>query len=254
MKHGLAARLLAVFLAAPLVQAEMPNLTILTEEYVPFNFIDQEDPDKKIQGIAVDLLEEMLKKSGSSQTTKDISLVPWVRGYTNVQKDKNTLLFSTARTTDREAMFKWVCPIHELKTQLIALKSRAIKINNEADIQNYTVATVRDDVGEQLVLKAGVPEKKLDRAPKYSTNLKKLEGGRVDLFVESMERIPSMCKTLGCDPDIFEVVYTMNVSQLCYALNKNTDDKVVQSLQKSLDEILAEGRLKALHEKYEKWL
>ncbi len=253
MKNWLSPALLSLFLVAPSVQAELPNLAIFTEQYSPFNFIDPDDKTNRVQGIAVDLMVEMLQKSGSSQTLKDIKLVPWARGYNDVQENTNTVLFSTTRTAERENTFKWVCPIAELKTELVALKSRAIKITKEADILNYVLATVRDDVGEELVIKAGVPVEKLSRATKYDANLKKVESGRADMYVGSMDSVASMCKTLGCDPEAFEPVYTLDISHLCYAINKNTDDKVVETLQKSLDGILAEGRFAELKKKYEKW-
>ena len=85
----------------------VPQFTIYTEDYKPYNF----EKDGKIQGIAVELLTQMLEKVGSSQAVADIKLVPWARGYNAVQKNEKTILFSTARTEEREDLFKWVCPI-----------------------------------------------------------------------------------------------------------------------------------------------
>ncbi len=235
------------------VHAELPELKIITEEYQPFNFKDPDDPSRKIQGIAVDLLSEMLAKSGSKQTAKDFNLWPWARGYQAVQDETNTVLFSTTRTAERESVFKWVCPINELKTELIALKSSGIKIQDQSEILKYKIGTVKDDVGEQLVVAAGVPVDQLQRTTKYENNIKKVESGRIDLYVGSIESVNAMCKTAGCDPANFEAVYTLNVSQLCYAFNKGTDDRVIATLQAALDELIAAGKLVELNQKYEKW-
>jgi polar amino acid transport system substrate-binding protein len=235
------------------VSAELPKLNIITEQYQPFNFVDPDDSTHQVQGIAVDLLAEMLARAGSTQTAKDVQMQPWARGYQAVQSEQNTLLFSTTRTAERESMFKWACPINELKTELIALKSANIKISDKSELIKYQIGTVRDDVGEQLVVAAGVPLDKLQRTTKYENNLKKVETSRIDLYVGSMESVASMCKTVGCDADKFEPVYTLDVSKLCYAFHKDTDDNAVSALQKALDELVAAGKLEELSKKYEKW-
>ena len=65
-----------------------------------------------------------------------------------------------------------------------------------------------------------------------------------------MDNVESMCKIIGCNPDHFESVYTLDVSYLCFAFNKKTDDMVIQTMQQSLDELIAKGRLKELNQKY----
>ena len=233
--------------------ADTPKLNIITEQYQPYNFIDPNDNSQKIQGIAVDLLVEMLAKSGSSQSLQDIQMQPWARGYETLKNKKNTLLFSTTRTKERENSFKWACPINEIKTELIALKSSKIKIGDKKDLLKYQIGSVRDDVGEQLLVAAGVPLGKLKRTAKYESNLKKLQTSRIDLYVGSMDSLDAMCQNIGCSTDIFEPVYTLDVSQLCFAFNKQTNDDVINTMQKALDEIVAQGKIKELHKKYENW-
>ena len=233
--------------------ADNSKLNIITEQYQPYNFIDPKDNSQKLQGIAVDLLVEMLAKSGSSQSVKDIQMQPWARGYEALKNEKNTLLFSTTRTKERENSFKWACPINEIKTEVIALKSSSIKITDKKDLLKYQIGSVRDDVGEQLVVAAGVPLGKLKRTAKYESNLKKLQTSRIDLYVGSMDSIDAMCQNIGCSTDTFESVYTLDVSQLCFAFNKQTNDDLINTLQKALDNIVAQGRIEELHKKYEKW-
>jgi ABC-type amino acid transport substrate-binding protein len=233
--------------------ADTSKLNIITEQYQPYNFIDPNDGSHKMQGIAVDLLVEMLKKTGSSQSRKDIQMQPWARGYEAVKNEKNTLLFSTTRTKERENSFKWACPINEIKTEVIALKSSNIKIGSKKDLIKYQIGSVRDDVGEQLVVAAGVPLGKLKRTAKYESNLKKLQTSRIDLYVGSMDSIDAMCKNIGCSTDAFESVYTLDVSQLCFAFNKKTSDSLINPLQKALDELVTQGKIEELHEKYKAW-
>ena len=253
MKTTLYAIIAVATLLAAQSWADTSKLNIITEQYQPYNFIDPNDSSHTLQGIAVDLLVEMLKKSGSSQSRKDIQMQPWARGYESVKNEKNTLLFSTTRTKERENSFKWACPINEIKTEVIALKSSNIKINDKKDLLKYQIGSVRDDVGEQLVVAAGVPLEKLKRTAKYESNLKKLQTSRIDLYVGSMDSIDAMCKNIGCSTDTFESVHTLDVSQLCFAFNKQTDDGLISKLQKALDELVAQGRIEELHKKYKAW-
>lgn len=226
--------------------ADFPKLLIMTEEYAPFNF----KKDGKVQGIAVDMMAEMLKKVGSSQTRDDIKHYPWARGYNEVQAKSNAVLFSTTRTKEREAIFKWVCPINTLITEMVALKSKNIKISSNAELLNYKIGCVRDDVGQQLTVAAGVPLEKLDRVSSYETNVKKLAAGRLDLYVSSMTSVTLYAEKLGIDPSQFESVYILDESHLCYAFNKDVPDDVIAKMQKAYDELIADGTLANIKAKY----
>jgi len=225
----------------------VPKFTIYTENYKPYNF----EKDGKIQGIAVELLTQMLEKTGSSQTLTDIKLVPWARGYDAVQKNEKTLLFSTARTEEREDLFKWVCPIKTITEELWALKSKNIKLNTLKDAAKYRIGTLRNDVGEQLVVsRCGVPVDKLQRANKYEFNVKKLMAGRIDLFPMSHISLTVFSKELGLDINKFESVFVLNTSHLCFAFSKDTSDDVIAKFQKALDELIEAGAPQQLTKKY----
>ena len=227
--------------------ADFPTLKIMTEEYAPYNF----KKDNKVQGIAVDLMVEMLKKVGSSQTVKDIELLPWARGYKFVQDKPNAVLFSATRTKEREKLFKWVCPINTLTTEMIALKEKNIKISSNEELLKYRIGCVSDDVGQQLTVAAGVPIGKLDRNTSYEFNVKKLNAGRIDLYVSSMSSVSLYATEMGIDPNKFESVYVLDESHLCYAFNPNVSDDTINKLQKAYDELIADGTVDKIKNKYQ---
>ena len=92
------------------------NLTLLTEEYPPYNFRQE----GKLTGFAVDLMVLMLEKLDSGIGRDDIKLLPWARGYQIVKTKKNSVLFAMSRTPSRETVFKWVGPIESNKISLMA--------------------------------------------------------------------------------------------------------------------------------------
>lgn len=245
-------RLIALALMVTAISAvanPLPELHIYTENYEPYNFIDQSSQPTELKGIGVDLLEAMLARAGSDQTKSSFRIVGLENGIKAVKNQRNSLLFSLARTSKREDRFKWVCPIDKLKTQLVALKSKDITINNEKALNEYKIGTIKGDVGEQLLKKAGVLSSRLSYGNEYN-NLTRLIKGRIDLYVVSMDNIASSCENRDCKVSQFEPVHTLRVTHMCYALNKSTPDSVVSQLQTALDELRAEGLVDELKEKY----
>ncbi len=227
------------------------DINFITENYPPFNFVE----NGKLQGISVELLVLMLNKLKAKQTLADIHLKPWARGYNALLKNPNTSLFSTVRTEERENLFKWVGPIKATSISLIAKKNRNIKINSEKDISNYKIGVIRDDVGEQLLLKSGIASKNLDRIGGINVitqSIKKLDKSRFDAWAYDETVALWTIKKFGFDPADYEVVYTLQKGELYYAFHKDTSDLLIEKLQNALDELKKEGVHQKIVDKYQK--
>ena len=57
---------------APVAAETLPKFKIMTEDWVPYQFYE----GTELRGISVDLMVEMLERTGSSQTRNDIKLLP----------------------------------------------------------------------------------------------------------------------------------------------------------------------------------
>jgi len=215
MKRSLfVACLLIVFaslLAAPV------TLQMITEDYPPFNF----EQDGQVTGISVDLLAAILAEAGSTQTIDEVRLMPWARGYSIVQEQPNTMLFATTRSQEREEMFQWVGPIADTKIVLLAKKGQ-IQFSDLDELKAYRIGTVRDDIGEQLLVQAGFNIDDLDRGNNPSSNVKKLAIHRIDIFAYEESVAKWKLKEIGESPEDYEVLYVLSQSQLYYALHKET--------------------------------
>ena len=117
--------ILFTFLTTYSFTQNFDNFTLMSEEYPPYNMLENNKPI----GVSIDLLEAIFKKIDSKLTKKDIQFLPWARSYNIIQTKKNTMLFSMARTKQREKLFKWVGPIGSSVIALIARKDKNIKIN-----------------------------------------------------------------------------------------------------------------------------
>lgn len=227
------------------------DIYFTTENYPPYNF----EENGKLQGISVELLILMLKKLNAKQTIKDIHLKPWARGYNALLKIPNTCLFSTIRTKQRESLFKWVGPITTTSISLIARKDKNIKINSVKDIYNYKIGVVRDDIGEQLLLKAGIPSENLDRISGINVitqSIKKLNKARFDAWAYDHDVALWTIKKFGFDPDDYQIVYSLQKGDLYYAFHKDSSDLLIQKLQKALDELKTEGEYQKILDRYQR--
>lgn len=240
--------ILLLFCADSLPAQNIDNLLLITEEYPPLNFSE----DGIRQGIATDLLVEMLAANGSLKSHKDIASLPWARGYRIIQHNSNILLYSMTRTEARENLFKWVGPIIQSQIVLLARKDRQIQIDDLQEInrKNYRVGVVLDDVGEQLLLEQGVAKSRLTPSNKGIYLLDTLNNGGFDLI--SYDQLVSRwhIRSLGMNPGDFEPVYSLQTVDYYYALSLDTDEQLIDLLQKELDRFKANGRLDELIHAY----
>ncbi|MCF8056530.1 MAG: ABC transporter substrate-binding protein [Desulfocapsa sp.] len=205
----------------------------MTEELPPYNFA----LDKQVHGISADILLQLMAKNNIAIDRGDIQLLPWPRAYIMVQNKPGSVLFSTARTPQREELFKWVGPITDLTIGLIALKKNNIQLQSPEDLKTYRIGTIRHGAPEQLILKLGVEEKHLDRIASPESNIKKLQAGRIDLFAFNVPSTRYLMIKLGINPDNYETVYTLRQADLYYAFHNDTDEQLIQALNTTLQEL-----------------
>lgn len=232
LSHTRLSRLLVVALlsCAGAVTADEP-LHYVTEAYPPYNFSD----NNILRGIAVDLLVLASQQTTAPVQRSQIRLMPWARSYRTALKTPNYVLFSTARTPEREKLFKWAGPITTNHVVLLAKKSRGMRINSPADLQHLRIGSIRDDVAEQLVRGLGVHDSQLSLAANGDALAHQLQAGRIDLWAYDQNVAQWFLRNAGFDPDDFESLYTLQEGQLWYAFNLEISDARVAELQKALD-------------------
>ena len=62
----------------------------------------------QLTGLTIEIVQEIQKRVGNNDK---IQVVPWARGIDKINNNPNTLLFSMARTQDREDAYQWIGPI-----------------------------------------------------------------------------------------------------------------------------------------------
>lgn len=101
--------------------------TIMTEEWPPYNYIE----DGQLKGFSVELVQAMMHELG---IVAEIRALPGARGEHYLQTYSNHMLFSLFRTPERERIFNWIGPISE----------ESVYFFKKRDNSNLSVKTLQD--------------------------------------------------------------------------------------------------------------
>lgn len=207
------------------------DLVYITEQFPPFSYQE----DGKLQGISVDLLEKMLDHMNTTLNRSGIKVLPWAQGYQMALQDNNTVIFSTGRIPEREALFKWVGPISSIKVVLFALNERHIKINSPGDLRALKIGVVKDSAEEPLVIKAGADPGNLVERNNTTEILDMLKAGTIDAWAYPDLVGMWLADKAGLNASEYVVVYDLEKeTPLYYAFNRNTSNSTVQAFQQAL--------------------
>lgn len=228
--------LLCLIFAGAAQAAGPEDISYLTEEYPPANYVE----DGKLKGFAVDVLRAVWRKMGVAD--QPIEVTNWARAYHRVETTPNTMVFTMTRTPEREQRFQWVGPIHKDRYVLVGRSGRGIRVTNPADIARYRVGVIRADIGHKLLLEGGVPDAKLEKLANFRQLVKMLEADRVDLLCIGSSMIATFPRWGGFKPGDLSEVMTISDVAVYYAMSKGTDPALVKRFQSALEAIEPETR------------
>lgn len=209
------------------------DLAILTEDLPPYNHME----NGKLTGATTQVVQEITRRLGIDS---QIEIMPWARAYQRLCNEPNVVLFTTARTQQRESLFHWVGPLYVNRLEFYARKTDPRRLDSlEAARQVGAIATYKDDSGEQILKSLGFNN--LDSSNSPHSNVRKLVSGRVDLWYFHSVGAPRVAIEADVDPNEIEAVYTHQQSVSYIAISKKTASEVVQRWQTTLDDMKADG-------------
>ncbi|MCJ2875770.1 transporter substrate-binding domain-containing protein [Rhizobium pusense] len=221
-------------LANPVCAAK---LFLTTEVYPPYNL---QGSDGSVRGVYFDQLKIILEDTGTSY---EVAVMPWARAIALATTQPMHCAFATARTAEREKLFKWVSPIHIDRNILVARRKANINVVSLEDAKKYRVGTQRGDYTETLLETLGFPQ--VDVGADFEITLHKLTAGRIDLMPMSESTFKSL------PAHTFREVTTLSRQQLGLACNKSVPDEVIAKLQARLDELIADGTQQRIFDRYD---
>lgn len=168
----------AVVLAAALApgMAAAQTLRMVSEFLPPASMME----NNVVVGRETAKVRDLLARAGIAYT---IELLPWKRAYAQALREADTCVYSTTRTPEREAQFRWVGPLNEAEWVLYGLASRNFTLRSLDDARGLVIGTVLGDARDEYLRARG-----LEVAPVTQEwlNPQKLLLGRIDLWAVGM--------------------------------------------------------------------
>lgn len=235
-----------VCLIADTVYAE--NISIVTEDSFPLTYME----NGRVVGQATELVEMIMKQTGFEYK---LEMLPWARAVHMATNDPNVLIYSIARTPERETQYKWVGEVAPVKYSLYKLRSRTdIVINTLDDARKYRIGVQNGDLRAKFLVQQGFPMNAtpgLQEVNNNTLNIKKLENDRVDLIPISKRGLEGLCKDVGFDCSKFEAVFELPIrTNLYMAYSLKTSDEIVERTRKVYSGLRKEGIVRKLMPTY----
>lgn len=198
-------------------ECDLSGLQYYTEDFPPYNY----KRDGVVTGSSVERLRDVWQHMGIKEP--EIRVMPWARSLEKVLKHPRGVLFSCARTPDREAHFKWVCPFKREDFVLVGRKNDPHKAVLAGTIP-VRVGVIRKSAEMTAVPKV-LPRVVFDEAATFEQNVCKLNHGRVDYIVMSKAQSRQLLSSMEYSG--LEEVIGVGSTQLCIAFNTQVPDCVI---------------------------
>ena len=222
------------------------RLYLYTENFPPYNMSATgrayEHNGSGVDGLCTEIVKAMLAET---QLDYVIKLRNWDYGYSRAMEKPNHGIFCTHYTEERAPLFKWVRPLATNQRTLFAASGSDIRVNRLSDARGLTIGGYRNDVMAQYLKDQGLTVSELDSD---DLNPKRLELGQIDLWIADRLAGPYIASQQNVEG--LKPVYAFEEGEIFLALNPQTPDAVVQTLEAALERIRQSGIYQAIQDKY----
>ncbi len=222
------------------------DLHAYTEEWPPYNYMAGDE----LKGISTEILNEICEHV---KINCAIQMVPWLRAYKTVQETQNTLIYSIARTPQREKDFAWIGPILPRTTWIYGKAGMQASIHNFKDLASARIGMIRGEVSIDDLLAAGVPQSSILVLNSNTDVMRMMKLGKVDVLVNTEIGMAINLKNFSVPPETFTKLLKLSEGgSLYFAMNPQSDPALIDKLQTNIDKLKREGKIEAIVRNYTK--
>jgi len=220
------------FFVFQVVSAEDIVINVVTEDSYPYQYLD----NASVMGPASDLVKRVLEEAGFEYQQ---NVLPWARAYKYGLLKPNTLIYSIARTRERENKFQWVGHLTLLNYYLVGLSSskfmKPVSLNS---LKNMNVGTIRNSANHNYLLEQGFRRLHLLTTPEQTVKMLRLR--RIDLFPTDYATFQLTCLHLMLDCREIVPIYRLDESStaLYMAFSLQTDDRIVNKVRQAYKKVM----------------
>ena len=218
-------------------------LQLLTEDAPPMSFLRA----GQVDGMSAEVVRELANRLGEEIR---IELVPWTRAYQLAQQQADTAVFSTVRTPEREALFRWVGPLVRGQTRFYSLKSSQLQVRDLQEAARIgPIAVPREWYTYQTLKAHGLDNVYGTSSSRQMISL--LKHGRASLIATEDITLAQELAAGGLALDQVQAHYSFMSSDYYIAFSPQTDAARVQRWQTELESMQADGSLRRI---VQRWL
>lgn len=202
------------------VFADEQPLSIVTTDYAPYNYRFHGEG----RGYSYELVQALLKQMSVDDP---IDFLPWARTFHLASSRPNTLVFSLARTEERESSFHWIGKLLPMQIFLYRASSRKdIVIKNLQDIEPYLIGGILQGAPTRW-LEAN-QFRVLNVSSDSTKNLRMLLNNRIDLLAIDPPSLSSELLKTGFELSQVKPVFYLEEASfdLYLALNGDSSDEI----------------------------
>lgn len=207
----------------------------VAQDYIPYSYMDK---SSKNTGMAIDIVDEILRKTGSTKNIKNIQLNQFSKMFIFRNNDKNTVFFPLIENSKTKKNFKLVGPLDSDRQVIFAKAEKGIIINDlPNDLKPYLIAVKEDSYSAKQLDDLDVSNRSIKFSDSDEENMRRLENDKVQLFACNERVGKALMNELGMDSKNYQVVYRFKEGKLFFAFNKDTSDEIIMQFQKALDDM-----------------
>lgn len=214
--------------------ANTPSLVVFTEVSPPYQY----QADDQVSGIATERVRNIISHAG---LTAEFKIYPWARAMLNVERSSRALIYSIAKTPQRENRFHWIAPVARFDLSILSLARRDdIQLDNILDLEGLSAAAQRGDIAQTWLTSKGLTVgQDLLLCADILCSWQQLKLGTVDIIIEDPNLIESTAELAGLQAGDIKVVQPVaELSVVAYlAANRDMDPQIVKRLKNAAREL-----------------
>jgi polar amino acid transport system substrate-binding protein len=223
---------------------EVKRLTIITEEWPPFNYTE----NGVIKGFSMEIINYLMKEL---KVNYQVQIFSTARIMDILKKERNVMFFTMLRIPERETQFKWIGPIGEDAIYFYKKRENPLKIKSLEEAKKVkSIACRHIGLVYSTLIKAGFTN--LDTTSNSVGIYMKVVSGRCELGIgETPLGVKYWLKKQNISSDTLEQIPIKVIdSQLYIVCSKDVSDKEISLWQNALDKMKSSGDYKRLYQKY----
>ncbi|TMP26816.1 amino acid ABC transporter substrate-binding protein [Pseudoalteromonas rubra] len=207
------------------------KFTVVTELSPP----NQTWVNDQVAGISTELVKAILD---TAELEGDFYMYPWARALSTAKDKPNTLIYSMAKTPQREALFHWIGPVALFNLGFVTNQPpQKVHIESLTDAKQYRLAVQREDVAAQVLQTLGF---EFIETADIQQSYHLLAANKVDLVVDDPRYVSAIEQAMNLPDNHFR--YVLDIEPLSVrgylAVSLATDPELVVRLRTAYQQLI----------------